>query len=153
GDCARRGLPAVAVPAHDARQHFRQERKAAGSLLARDRGLRAADRLGLLDRAEPFGLSRRARPAGGPDRRARPARLLRRPQAGESAGVRLADSLAAVAVSNPWRAPLAARFSEQLVRFWRVRLLKRGEFLGGGRDLLFGFGGSGYWRGAAEASA
>ena len=58
---------------------------AEGSLLARDRGLRAADRLGLLDRPESAAVLPRPGAPGRADRGARAARLLRGAPSAESA--------------------------------------------------------------------
>ena len=54
--------------------------------LARNRGLRAANRVGLLDRPEPPAVLPRAGPLGGADRGARAPRLLRRAAPAEPAG-------------------------------------------------------------------
>ena len=65
-----------------------KNRAAEGPLLARNRGLHAADRLGLLDRPQPAALFPRAGAPGGADRGARAPRLLRRAPSAQSAGNR-----------------------------------------------------------------
>ena len=82
---ARRGLSAVALPADHAGRNQGKELAAQGSLLARDRRLRPADRLGLLDRPESAALLPRAGAPGGPHRRARASGLLRRTPPGQPA--------------------------------------------------------------------
>ena len=76
GDRTRRGLPDLAVPADHAGGDFGEERETPRPLAAGDRGVRPADRLGLLDR----GLSQAVLPGAGAsrgaDRRAGEPRLL-----------------------------------------------------------------------------
>ena len=81
----RRGVPSMAVPADHAGRGKGEELAAQGPLLARDRRLRTADRVGLLDRPEPAALLPRAGASSGEDRGARPSGLLRRASPGESA--------------------------------------------------------------------
>ena len=81
---ARRSLPALAVPAHHARQgHEPQERGSPRSEPPRVGGLHSADRLRVLDRPLSEAVLRHPRQARRADRRTRAARLL--PEA-ESAG-------------------------------------------------------------------
>ena len=86
GDRAGRGLPAVAVPAHHAGRSEGKEPGAQGSFVARNRGLRAADRVGLLDRLESAAVLPRAGAPRGADRGARAPRLLCRAAPAQSAG-------------------------------------------------------------------
>ena len=65
-----------------------KNRAAEGSLVARDRGVRAAGGVGVLDRAEPAAVLPRAGAAGGADCGTGAAGLLRRAASGESAGAR-----------------------------------------------------------------
>ena len=81
-----RGLPSLAVPADHAGRGQREELAAEGSFVARDRGVRSADRVGILDRPEPAALLPRAGAPGGEDRGARASGLLRRAPSGEPAG-------------------------------------------------------------------
>ena len=83
----RRGVPAVALPAHDARQGDQsEEREPARPELPRVGDLRAADRAVLLDRPVPEAVLRHSGQAGSADCYARPARLLPAAPAATDAG-------------------------------------------------------------------
>src|SRR5205807_8439924 len=86
GNRAGRGLSAVAVPAHHAGRDQGKERLTEGPFVARDRGVRSADRVGLLDRLEPATLFPGVGAAGGADRGTRSARVLCGTASAESAG-------------------------------------------------------------------
>ena len=75
---SRRGVPAVALPAdHAGPGDQRQEPDDPGHELARDRDVRAADRVGDLDRDLSQAVLRHSAAAGGGDRGARAARIFR----------------------------------------------------------------------------
>jgi NADH:ubiquinone oxidoreductase subunit 4 (subunit M) len=65
-----------------------EELRAEGSLVARDRGVRSVDCVGVLDRIEPAAIFPGAGAPGGKDRGARASWLLRRASPGEPAGRR-----------------------------------------------------------------
>ena len=89
GHCAGRGLSAVAVPADHAGRGEREELLIEGPLLARNRGLRAAGGLGLLDRPESATVLQVSGPVGGDDCGAGASGILRPAAFAESAGRRL----------------------------------------------------------------
>jgi hypothetical protein len=80
-----RGVSVMAVPANDVGKHIGEERSAARSVLARDCGLRPADRVGILDRVAPVAVPRCAGASSSTDRRARATGVLCRAQADQSA--------------------------------------------------------------------
>src|ERR1035438_3588666 len=75
----------LAVPAHHAGRDLGEEPEAARPVVARDRRLRAVADLGLLDRTESAALLPLAGSAGGADRGARAAGVLRAASLAESA--------------------------------------------------------------------
>ena len=100
GNRARRGVPVVALPAHHAGRGEREEPDAEGPFLAGDRGVRAADRVGFLDRPEPAAIFPGARSLGGADRGTRAAGILCAAAPDESAGAAEPDRGAAPALNR-----------------------------------------------------
>ncbi|MEI9975471.1 MAG: NADH-quinone oxidoreductase subunit M [Ignavibacteriota bacterium] len=96
GNCARRCLPALAVPADHVGRGEREEPVAQGSLLPRDCGLRAAGTVGILDRPQSAAVLPLSGSLRGADRGARSSRILRRPPLEKSAGQQQSEGLPAL---------------------------------------------------------
>src|ERR1035441_7905077 len=96
GDRPGRGVPSVAVPANHAGRGQGKELAAEGSFVARDRGLRAGDRVGILDRLESAAVFPGAGTAGGAYRGEGASGLLRGASSGEPVGRGGPQRLAAV---------------------------------------------------------
>ena len=90
----------VALPAHHAGRGEREEPDAEGPFLAGDRGVRAADRVGFLDRPEPAAIFPGAGSPGGADRGTRAAGILCAAAPDESAGAAEPDRGAAPALNR-----------------------------------------------------